>query len=410
MPYLPRLVDSTVAELLAEVPAILIAGPRASGKTTTAKQHSISTLQLDRGDQAAAARADVDVALEAPEPLLIDEWQFVPEILAAVKRAVDINGRAARFLLTGSAAADLGPAGWAMAGRVLKVNMWGITERELIGAVPKASIVDTLFGGNIASIGNPSEAPDLRGYVERALRGMLPQLAFGVSDRVRQRQLSAYIEQITLRDSVGLTDNRDPRLVRKYLAILAANTAGIPEQKTLFDGAGIDRQTAQRYDSLLEGLFLTDQLPAWSNNRLSRLTRSPKRHLVDPAFMGPLLGVDVRSVLRSADLMGRVIDSFVVAQLRPELEVCEHGITMFHLRQEGGAREVDLMLEAPDGRVVAVEVKAGSMPDGGDAKHLVWLRDKLGDRFIGGVIFHTGAKVFKVDDLVHALPISTIWS
>jgi uncharacterized protein len=410
MPYLPRLVDSTVAELVAEVPAVLIAGPRASGKTTTAKQHAVSTLQLDRGDQAAAARADVDVALEAPEPLLIDEWQFVPEILAAVKRAVDTNGRAARFLLTGSAAADLGPAGWAMAGRVLKVNMWGITERELIGAVPKASIVDTLFGGDIASIGNPSEAPDLRGYVERALRGMLPQLAFGVSDRVRQRQLSAYIEQITLRDSVGLTDNRDPRLVRKYLAILAANTAGIPEQKTLFDGAGIDRQTAQRYDSLLEGLFLTDQLPAWSNNRLSRLTRSPKRHLVDPAFMGPLLGVDVRSVLRSADLMGRVIDSFVVAQLRPELEVCEQGITMSHLRQEGGAREVDLMLEAPDGRVVAVEVKAGSTPDGADAKHLVWLRDKLGDRFIGGVIFHTGAKVFKVDDLVHALPISTIWS
>ena len=410
MPYLPRLIDELLRELLAEVPAILVAGPRACGKTTSAQQFAASTLRLDKPDEAAATRADVDLAVGADEPLLIDEWQFVPEILGAVKRAVDQDGRPARFLLTGSAAADLGPAGWAMTGRVVKVKMWGLTERELTGAISIPSLIDVLFNGEIASIGSPVDAPDLREYIERSLRGMLPPVALGVSDRIRQRRLAAYLDQITLRDIADLGERRDPRLIRMYLLAIAANTAGLPDHKVLFDAARIDRRTAHMYDSLLEGLFVTEQIPPWSSNRLSRLTRASKRHLVDPAYVGPLMGVDVRSVLRSADLMGRIIDTFVVAQIRPELEVCVPGVTMYHVRQEGGAHEIDLLLEAPDGRVVAIEVKAGSAPDRSDAKHLIWLRDQLGEQFVCGVVFHTGRKPFKLEERIHALPISVIWS
>lgn len=410
MPYLPRLIDELLRELLAEVPAILVAGPRACGKTTSAQQFAASTLRLDKPDEAAATRADVDLAVGADEPLLIDEWQFVPEILGAVKRAVDQNGRPARFLLTGSAAADLGPAGWAMTGRVVKVRMWGLTERELTGAIAVPSLIDVLFNGEIASIGSPVDAPDLREYIERSQRGMLPAVALGASERIRQRRLAAYIDQITLRDIANLGERRNPRLIRMYLSAIAANTAGIPDHKVLFDAARIDRRTAHMYDSLLEGMFVTEQIPPWSNNRLSRLTRAPKRHLVDPAYAGPLIGIDVRSVVRSADLMGRIIDTFVVAQIRPELEVCVPGVTMYHVRQEGGAHEIDLLLEAPDGRVVAIEVKAGSAPDRSDAKHLIWLRDQLGEQFVCGVVFHTGRKPFKLEERIHALPISVIWS
>jgi uncharacterized protein len=392
---------------------VLVAGPRACGKTTSAGQISASTIRLDRADEAAAVRADVDLALVTSsdhEPVLIDEWQFVPEILGAVKRAVDHDDRPSRFLLTGSASADLGPAGWAMTGRVLKVKMWGLTERELALATSSPSIVDTLFAGEVGSVRVPADQPDLRGYVDRALRGMLPSVALGGSDRLRHRRLAAYLDQITLRDAADLGNRRDPRLLRLYLSAIAANTAGVVEHKTLHDAARIDRRTATAYDTLLEGLFVTEQIPAWSSNRLSRLTRTSKRYLVDPSFLGPLVGIDSRAVLRSADLMGRVADTFVVAQLRAELEVCLPGVTMYHLRQEGGDREIDLLLETPDGRVVAIEVKAGSAPDRSDSKHLEWLRDKLGDQFVCGVVFHSGRKPFELDDRVHALPISTIWS
>jgi uncharacterized protein len=411
--YLPRLIDGVMKELLAEVSAVLVVGPRACGKTTTARQSATSTLRLDRTDEAVATRADVDLALAvspADEPLLVDEWQFVPEILGAVKRAVDNDDRPGRFLLTGSASADLGPAGWAMTGRVIKVKMWGLTERELAASTKSPSIVDVLFAEQSATIGIPTDASDVRSYVERALRGMLPAIALGTSERVRQRRLSAYLDQITLRDAADLGDRRDPRRMRLYLSAIAANTAGVVEHKTMYDAAGVDRRTANAYDTLLEGLFVTQQIPAWSSNRLNRLTRTPKRYLIDPSFVGPLVGIDARAVLRSGDLLGRVIDTFVVAQLRAELEVCMPGITMCHLRQDGGTREIDLILEAPDGRVVAIEVKAGSTPDLSDARHLVWLRDKIGDQFVGGVVFHTGTRPFKLADKVQALPISTIWS
>jgi uncharacterized protein len=413
MEYLPRLIDGVMRELLPEVSAILVTGPRACGKTTSARQLATSALRLDRADEAAAARADVDLALavSADEwPLLIDEWQFVPEILGAVKRAVDHDSSPARFLLTGSASAELGPAGWAMTGRVIKVRMFGLAERELVGSSTSASIIDRLFAGDVGEITAPADPIDLRGYVERAFRGMLPAVALSTSERVRQRRLAAYLDQITVRDVADLGDRRDQRLLRRYLSAVAANTAGVLEHKALYDSAQIDRRTAVAYDSLLEGLFLTEQIAAWSSNRLNRLTRMSKRYLVDPAFSGPLLGIDVRSVLRSADLLGRIVDTYVVAQLRAELEVALPGVTMYHLRQEGGDHEVDLILETPDGRVIAIEVKAGSAPDRSAAKHLIWLRDQLGAQFVCGVVFHTGSRPFRVDDRVHALPISTIWS
>jgi uncharacterized protein len=411
--YLPRLIDEVLREVLAEVPAVLVAGPRACGKTTSAAQVAASIMRLDRADEAAAVRADVDSALTVPaeeEPILIDEWQFVPEILGAVKRAVDHANHPARFLLTGSASADLGPAGWAMTGRVLKLSMWGLTERELAASTAAECFVDRLFSGGIGDIATPTDQPNLRGYVERSLRGMLPAVALSSSDRIRQRRLAAYLDQIVLRDVTDLGDRRDPRLLRRYLSAIAANTAGAVEHKTLYDAAGIDRRTATAYDTLLEGLFVTEQVPAWSSNRLNRLTRTSKRYLVDPSFVSPLVGVDARSILRSADLLGRIIDTFVLAQLRPELEACLPGVTICHLRQEGGYREVDLVLEAPDGRVVAVEVKAGSAPDRSDSKHLEWMRDKVGDQFVCGVVLHTGTRPFKLADRIHALPISTIWS
>jgi predicted AAA+ superfamily ATPase len=101
--------------------------------------------------------------------------------------------------------------------------------------------------------------------------------------------------------------------LRHYLQAIAASNAGTPALKTLIDASGIERNTANAYDAMLERLLITERLPAWSSNRLNRLIRLPKRYLVDPSFVGPLLGVDARAVLRDGDLLGRLLDSFVMA-------------------------------------------------------------------------------------------------
>lgn len=410
MVYLSRLTDPVLDELLAEVPCVMLVGPRACGKTTSARRHANSVLQLDRPQVRAVVDADPDAALrEENEPILVDEWQFVPEVLGAVKRAVDERSTSGRFLLTGSAAVELGNAGWAMAGRVVRVPMWGLTQREIERQTATPSIIELLFAGDLASIVVPADAPDVRGYAELALRGMPPDIALSESASTRTRRLGAYVEQITLRDGAVVGEDRDPRLLWRYLMAIAANSAGAPDHKTLFDAAQISRRTAVGYDSLLELLFVTEQVPAWASNRLSRLTRTPKRYLTDPGLLGPLLGVDARALMRNADLLGRAIDTFVVAQLRPELTSGPYPVLAHHLRDDHGRHEVDLVLEAAGGAVVAIEIKATSTPSEHDARHLEWMRDRLGEQFVCGVVFHSGVRSFVLSERIQALPIASIW-
>jgi predicted AAA+ superfamily ATPase len=409
--YIKRLLDPLLDEIMADHPAGLIVGPRACGKTTTGRRHSSGRLRLDRPAEAAAVRADPDAALaEGPFPLLVDEWQVVPEVLGAVKRSVDEDGRKGRFLLTGSSQADLTTAGWPATGRLVRVAMYGLVERELEGMTDRLPLVDRLVASGLDQVTVAAAAPDVRGYVGRALRGGFPDAAFAGNEKARRRWLASYVDQVVSRDVSLVGAVRDPVRLRRYLQAVAANTGGSPTVKTLIDAAGIDRATATAYDGILEHLFITERMPAWSANQLNRLVRLPKRHLVDPAFVGPLLGVDARAVLRDGDLLGRLIDSFVVAQLRADCAVSGLSPRLFHLRDTNGEREVDVVVEFADGRVMGIEIKAAAAPVSADARHLRWLRDALGARFISGVVLHTGPRPFRFDDGILAIPISAFWS
>lgn len=408
--YLPRLLDPLLDELLAEHPAVMIVGPRACGKTTTGRRHCPGRLRLDRPAEAMVARADPDATVaEGPFPLLIDEWQYVTEVLGAVKRAVDDGAGQGRFVLTGSAQADLTVAGWPATGRLIRTAMYGLTERELEGRASRPPFLDLLVAGGLSLVSLPADIPDMRGYVARALRGTFPEVALAGSARARQRWLASYIDQVVSRDVSLVGAVRDPVRLRRYLQAIAANTAGIPTHKTLIDAAGINRQTAVAYDTLLEQLLITHALPAWSSNRLARLTRLPKRYLIDPAFLGPLLGVEPRSVLRDGDLLGRLLDSFVLAQLRADCAASELSPRLFHVRDANGRHEVDILAELPDGRVIGFEVKADAAPVPGNARHLRWLRDSLGDRFAAGAVLYTGPRPFRISDRIFAVPICALW-
>lgn len=409
-PYIERLTDRLLTELLSGLPAVLVAGPRATGKTTTARRHTATNLRLDRDVEASAVAADPDVVLAGlAEPVLLDEWQAVPEVLGAVKRAVDDDPRPGRFVLTGSASSDVLADGWPATGRIVRITQWGLSCRELYGDVGAQSILDVVFGGGVADLIVPNPAPDLRIYVNHALAGGFPQAVLQPSEMLRRRWLGGYVDQLLSRDARLIGESRDPRRLRRYLQALATNSAGLVETKVLYDAAGISRTTALSYDALLELLMVTEQIPAFSDNRMKRLTRASKRFLVDPSMFVPLLGVNERSALRDGNVLGRLIETFVLAQLRPEREVSEIGPTFFHLREESGRREIDLIAEAPDGRLIGIEVKATAAPGRGDAKHLIWLRDQMGDRFVAGIVFHTGPRPFRIDAGIYALPISVLW-
>jgi predicted AAA+ superfamily ATPase len=411
--YRDRLVDGLLAELLSELPGVLVVGPRASGKTTTAVRHARTVVQLDREAEAVAFRADPDAALRGlPEPVLLDEWQAAPAVLGAVKRAIDAEPRPGRFLITGSACADLDAEVWPATGRLVRVSMYGMTYRELTGRLEGAPILDHLeASGPLRPLDlMPDEVPDLRGYVALALRGGFPEPALRLSESARVRWFESYVEQLLTRDAEQLGVGRDPVRLRRYFEAYALNSAGVVDDKTLYDAAAVDRKTALAYERLLENLLVVESTPAWASNRLKRLGLSSKRYVVDPALIGAVLRLDENAVLRDGDLLGRLLDTFVAAQLRAELVVSSSRPRLYHVRQRDGRHEIDMLAELAAQRVVAIEVKASSAPKRDDARHLIWLREQLGARYVAGLLLHTGPHAYRLDERVAAVPIAALWT
>lgn len=407
--YTPRLVDGLIEELLAQLPALFLVGPRATGKTTTAVRYARTVVNLDRDAEAVAFRADPDAALRGlPEPVLLDEWQVVPGVLGAVKRAVDARPDPGRFLVTGSVRGDLEGEVWPGTGRLTRVAMYGMTVRELAGSEMTPSFLDRLAASDTLS--PAPDTPDLRGYVELMLRSGFPEPALRLSGEARERWLESYVEQLLTRDAEQVDGGRDPARLRRYFEAYALNTAGVVDDKSLYDAAGINRKTAVAYEALLTNLLVVDAVPAWTSNRLKRLMLSPKRYVVDPALVTALLRLDVNAILRGGDLLGRLLDTLVMSQLRAELVVSRSRPRLYHVRQEQGRFELDVLGELGGGQIVGIEVKANASPTGSDARHLVSLRDRLGDTFLAGIVFHTGPRTFALGERITAAPISALWA
>ena len=409
--YLPRLVDGPLVDLFSQLPALLIVGPRATGKTTTARRLARSLVRLDVPAEAAAFRFDADAALRAmPEPVLLDEWQEVPELMGAVRRAVDEASRPGRFLLTGSARARRGSDAWSGIGRVVNVTLHGLSVRERMGRCEGPGILDRLGRADLAQFPVPADPPDLRDYIDLALQGGFPQPVLHLTGTARQAWLDTYVDQLVTRDAEALDGPRDPVLLRRYFEALCVNTAGIVDDKTIYGAAGISRMTAGAYERLLSDLYVFEALPAWTNNRLSRLVKRPKRYMTDPSLVTAALRLDEQAVLRDGNLLGRFIDTFVLSQIRPEVELSTLRPRLYHLREKDGRHEIDLLAELAGGDVIAIEIKGTAAPTLADARHLTWLRDQLGPRFRAGAVLHTGPRPFALSERVFALPICSLWN
>lgn len=410
--YRTRLVDARLRMALAQLPAVSLVGPRASGKTTTAMRYAASVVRLNREAQAAAFRADPDVALSRmEEPVLLDEWQEVPGVLASIKQAVDEDSRPGRFILTGSVSAQVEANSWPGTGRVTRIPMWGMTVRESKGSVHGRLFVDRVHDADTSAFAPPpGPVYNLGDYIDMAVAGGFPDPLLHRDEEGRRLWLDSYLDELIHHDAALVRNGIDSGRFAAFVESVAVSQAGVVDFSTLLTNVRIDRRTAHAYWDLLERLFVVDSVPAWWSNRLARLVSLEKRYLVDTALMASALRLGPDQILGDGDLLGRVVDGFVASQLRPELSVSTLRPRLFHVRDKGGRHEVDLLIEYGGGRVAGIEIKATSSPDRDDARHLAWMRDRLGERFILGLVLHTGPTDFPLDDRIVAAPISTMWA
>ena len=404
----PRIVERLIGvELLSAFPALFLVGARGVGKSTSAGVFADSVVDLSIPGPRRAASEDPDGVLAACEgTIVIDEWQEAPEIVGAVKRAVDADTTRTpgRFIVTGSVRAAHQAAAWPGTGRLIRVRMHGLTQSE-IEHDDAYNPVDAFFAADPPAAGRSDLVRS--DYLDRIVAGRFPD-ALSLAGRNLSRWYNAYVEQLAELDAPQIAaGNPRPRNLRSVLASCAARTGQHLNKEATARDAGINRATADTHLRLLEDLSIITRIPAWHNKRLYRLTRSPKIHLADPGMAAHLLRTDAAMLARDASLVGQLFETFVATELLAHLETAAHATSVHHFRDRSG-REVDFLLERGD-RLVGIEVKSAANTGRSDAKSLLWLRDRLGDRFHLGVVLYTGKLPFELHDRIWALPVSTLW-
>ena len=415
--YIPRVVDRELDELLPQLPALALEGPKAVGKTEMARRRAQTIHPLDDPARRAIAEADPGRLLSGTPPILIDEWQRVPAVWDAIRRSVDQGSPPSQFLLTGSASPAAAPT-HSGAGRIVTVRLrpLSLSERGLEQA--SVSLRDLLTGA-CPAVGGRTEVR-LDDYVDQILRSGFPGLR-PYSGRALRAQLDGYLNRIIDADfeEQGLAIRR-PETLRRWIAAYAAATATTASYETIRDAATggqhdkPSRSATQPWRDVLERLFILDPVPAWlpTQNYLNRLAQLPKHHLADPALAARILGFDEDALLkgaaagpsipRSGLLLGRLFESLVTLSLRVYAQAAEARLR--HLRLHGGSQEVDLIVERSDRRIVAIEVKLGRTVDAGDVRHLLWLRDKIGADLLDAVVINTGPEAYRRKDGIAVIP------
>jgi hypothetical protein len=263
-----------------------------------------------------------------------------------------------------------------------------------------------LFDGTIAKTKPISVKDDLPA---RLVRGGYPEAVQRQSDDRRAAWFASYLSTILQRDVRDLARVDALHSLPNLLKLLAARVSGLLNLADVSRDAGLPHTTLVRHLALLETVFLVHRLPAWSPNLGKRLVKAPKLHLVDSGFACHLIGADARRLAEDRPLLGRLLETFVVGELRKQLSWTDRQTALFHFRTAAGS-EVDVVLEKADGTVAALEIKAGVTVGASDFSALQALRDQLGDRFRAGVVLYLGDQVVPFGDKLTLVPLPALWA
>ena len=415
--YIARIVDGELDELVAGLPAISIEGPRAVGKTETALRRAGTVNRLDDARHQQIIRAEPERVVTGEPPILIDEWHRMPHSWDLVRRAVDRDPAAGRFLLTGSAAPAEAPT-HSGAGRIVTVRMRPLSLAERRPGEATVSL-SGLLSGRRPSLGGSSDMR-LTDYADEIVRSGFPAMRT-LSPRLLRAQLDGYIDRIVEHDFSYLGRNvRDRRSLRSWMTAFAAATSTSASYATIRDAATPGepdkpaRSTTIAYRRILEQLWMIEEVPAWlpTRNRLTRLAASPVHQLADSALAARLLGVDADALVDGVDagpamprdgtLLGALFESLVTLSVRIYAQANEARVS--HLRTRAGEREIDLIVERADGRVVALEVKLSALIDGNDVRHLRWLAGRIGPNLLDAAVITTGREAYRRRDGIGVIP------
>ncbi|MEQ1832808.1 MAG: ATP-binding protein [Candidatus Eisenbacteria bacterium] len=400
MNTLPRLVESALAERLRVMPAVVVTGARQTGKSTLAAERvagerSYST--LDDLEVRDAARRDPESLVGGRGAGTLDEIQREPELLAVIKRSIDRDRRAGRFLLTGSAnLLRMNRVSESLAGRASYLTLWPMTRGEQRGegragrwdellAAPEADWRDVLDG-------HASSAEDWRSLAQR---GGFPTPALHL-DSVKARTIwfDGYVRTYLERDLQDLSSISALPDFRRLMRAACLRVGQLVNQTELGRDVSLPQATVHRWLNLLETSYMLVRLPAYAVNRTKRLIKAPKLYWGDTGVAHHLAQI--------AQPQGAQLENLVLHDLLAWRDARLERAELTYWRTASG-EEVDLVVEA-DGRLLPIEIKASARPRLADAASLRSFREEYGKRSRPGLLLHTGTETRWLAPDVLAVP------
>jgi uncharacterized protein len=417
MALVERHATSRVADLLRIFRLVVVGGARQVGKTTLVRDllgSPVTTrISFDEPAVLRSALADPVGFIEGlPRPAVVDEYQRAGEgFLLAVKLLADRHRERGQLLLTGSASYLASRTSTeTLAGRAGRIELWPLSGGERRGV--RETFVDALF--DLEAWPPPAlDTPSRAELVDWMLEGGYPEIVTeGIQGRDRDSWFSTYVNDVVSREALRpLADVRLEAELRQVLRLLCARTAHELVISDLAADAELSRATVSDYVTMLEALYLIRLVPAWSTSATTRAKRRSKVIVRDSGLAASVAGLGKGDFLSTADgrHAGALFESTVIAEVAKQSTWSERSVDISHYRDRDG-REIDLVLDdRQTGQVAGVEIKLTASPTDRHARHLAWMRDRLGDRFRLGLVVHAGQHALPLGERLWAVPVGALW-
>lgn len=396
-----------VRTALKDTPVVMVNGPRQSGKTTLVREFVASDrayITLDDETVLEAARSDPTGLIRELDRAVIDEVQRVPELLRAVKRSVDEDRRPGRFLLTGSAnVLTLPQVSESLAGRMEIVSLLPLSRAEIHGGKP--TFLKNAFAGGLVK---PPETMIAGELLRTVLTGGYPEMLKRKDALRRQTWARDYIRAIVQRDVRDVADVEKLDQLPRLLRALAHHAGQLTNFTQIGGQLGLDDKTTRKYVTVLEQLFLVHRVEPWFRNQLKRLVKTPKLHFLDSGLLAAMLGTTVERVAKDRSVLGPILETFVFSEILKQTAWLDEACLLHHYRDKD-QDEIDIVVEAHDGKLIGIEVKAAATVNTGDFKALRKLSDVCADNFKLGVVLYDGATIVPFGKHMFAAPMSCAW-
>lgn len=398
-----RLAKPQLEAALADTPAVVVQGPRQCGKTTLVRQFSGSSVPYVTLDDAlaldAATRNPDAFIAQFPDQVVIDEAQRAPKMFLAIKKAIDADRRPGRFLLTGSSNVLLLPRmSESLAGRMETVPLWPLAQCEVRGT--SGAFVQSLFGQSpeVSNDGAPFALSDI------VCRGGFPEPMFRASSDRARAWFESYVRTVTELDVRDISDIEGLTAMPRLLRVLARHCGETLNVSRISSEVGIPHTTLTRYLALLESVFVLRPISAWTD--AAKSAKTSKLMFSDPGVLSYLLGVEPSNALNDEATARRIVECFVCMEV---LRTLPPFYRLLHFRSLR-TWSVPIVVEAPDGRIVGIDVCLDETPSPSAFRGLEVLQDVAGERFARGVVLHTGEGARQVSERLSAYGVASLWA